>query len=349
MVKRLIADADIVIDNYSAGVLRKLGLDHDTLEKLNPRLVMLSMPAFGIDGPWRETRAYGSTLEQASGMPRVVGLPEDPPTLTHIAYGDPIGGLHAASALLVALYHSKRTGRGQRIVLSQVECMLTMTAPWIIEQSAQGKVAPRDGRGHPAHAPHGCYPCAGEDCWLLVAVASDAQWLDLCHVIGRDDLGTNAALRTAHGRRQSGSEIDQAISAWTAVRSADEAMLALQKYGVPAGVSRAPSDLLEDPHLKARGFWQWIDRAYVGLHPQPSPPYRFDSQPLPKVLPSPTLGEFNYQVLEELLGLSQAEIRGLEELGIIGTTAVPPDKRKSRASTGAASANLPLHPAPFTT
>src|SRR5690606_26583687 len=133
-------------------------------------IIMLSMPAFGADGPWRDCRAYGSTLEQASGLPSVCGRPQDPPSLIHIAYGDPIGGLHAASALLVALYHRQRTGRGQRIVLSQVECMFTMVAPWIVEQSANGRGGERLGTRHPQHAPHGLYRCAGEDAWLLVAV-----------------------------------------------------------------------------------------------------------------------------------------------------------------------------------
>jgi crotonobetainyl-CoA:carnitine CoA-transferase CaiB-like acyl-CoA transferase len=334
LVKRLVADADVVIDNYSAGVLGKLGLDHDTLEKLNPRLVMLSMPAFGIDGPWRETRAYGSTLEQASGMPSVVGRPQDPPTLTHIAYGDPIGGLHAACALLVALFHSRRTGRGQRIVLSQVECMLSMTAPWIIEQSAQGRVSPRSGGRHPAHTPHGVYPCAGEDAWLLVAITDDAQWQSLCTVMSRADLAADPGLRQAQGRRERADELDAAIGTWTQRHAADAAMRVLQERGVPAGVSRAPCDLLNNAHLRARGFWQWIDRAHVGAHPQPSPPYRLDGADRPRLQPSPTLGQFNEAVLSELLGLTSAEIDGLAERGVIGTLAVPPERRKSRASTG---------------
>jgi crotonobetainyl-CoA:carnitine CoA-transferase CaiB-like acyl-CoA transferase len=334
LVKKLVRDADVVIDNYSAGVLPKLGLDHDDLKQVNPNIIMLSMPAFGIDGPWRDCRAYGSTLEQASGLPSVAGRPEDPPTLNHIAYGDPIGGLHAASALLVALYHRQRTGAGQRIVLSQVECMLTMVAPWIVEQSANGTGVKRMGSQHPEHAPHGLYRCAGEDAWLLVAVTRDEQWLALCEATGRADLAADLSLRTAAGRRQAGPRIDEALSGWTLGRVAQEAMETLQAHGVPAGVSHRPIDLLEDPHLKARGFWQWLDREWVGPHPQPSPPYRDSNGALPALRPAPTLGQFNREVLSGVLGLSDAEIDALHASAVIGNRAVPPEQRKSRAATG---------------
>ncbi len=335
LVKALVRDADIVIDNYSAGVLPKLGLDYDSLVQVNPRLIMLSMPAFGTDGPWSDCRAYGSTLEQASGLPSVAGRPDDAPTLNHIAYGDPIGGLHAASALLVALYHRQRTGEGQRIVLSQVECMFTMVAPWIVEQSANGRV-PRLGSRHPQHAPQGLYRCAGDDAWLMLSVTSDEQWAGLCRALDRPDLAADTTLHTAAGRREAHDRLDSALAAWAGRLPADTAMQHLQAQGVPAGVSRAPVQLLDDPHLRARGFWQWIERDFVGRHPQPSPPYRDSLHSLPALRPSPTLGQFNRAVLGGLLGLSATEIDALENEGVIGTRAVPPEKRKSRAATGRA-------------
>lgn len=335
LVKELVQGADVVIDNYSAGVLPKLGLDYPDLQKINPEVIMLSMPAFGVDGPWRDCRAYGSTLEQASGLPSVSGRPDDPPTLNHIAYGDPIGGLHAASALLVALYHKQRTGKGQRIVLSQVECMFTMVAPWIVEQSAQGSVA-RLGTAHPQHAPHGMFRCSGDDEWVLVAVTDDEQWPSLCRAIGNTGLARDASLSTAEGRRAHAARIGEAIEAWTRQRPAQAAMETLQAAGVPAGVSRAPIAMLEDPHLKARGFWQWIDRELVGSHPQPSPPYRDSLRALPPIKPSPTLGQHNAEVLGGLLGLDEEALDALHASGVIGNRAVPAHLRKSRAATGRA-------------
>ncbi len=334
LVKELVKRADAVIENYSAGVLPKLGLDYDSLRHVKPDLIMLSMPAFAADGAWRECRAYGSTLEQASGLPTVTGGPDGPPAMNHIAYGDPIGGLHAAAALLVALHHRRRTGEGNRIDMSQVECMLTMVAPWIAEQSSNGAVAPRMGARHPGYVPHNCFPSRDEDSWILVTAADDTQWCALAETIGRHDLAADADLRTLAGRRKREDEIEAAVAAWSRGLTADEAMQELQRNGVAAGAVRSPLELLDDPHLNARGFWQWIERAYVGRHPQPSPAYRESGRPYAIAHPAPTLGQHNHDVLQGILGLPDAEIARLADLGVIGTRAVPPNMRKARAVAG---------------
>jgi crotonobetainyl-CoA:carnitine CoA-transferase CaiB-like acyl-CoA transferase len=330
LVKALVKDADALIENYSSDVLRKLGLDYSHLKNVNPSLVMASMAAFGATGPWRETRAYGSTLEQGSGLPSVAGRAADPPMMNHLAYGDAVGGLKAASALLVALTHRRQTGEGQHIDLSQVQCMLPFTAAWAIEQSANGRVTPRDGNRHPLFVPHGVFPSAGADKWVMIAATDDAMWAALARVIGLDD----PALASAAARRASEDRIEVALSAWTRTRTPDEAMVLLQRMGVAAGAVRAPMDLIDDPHLKARGFWQWIDRAYVGRHPQPSAPYREDGAPIPVKWPAATLGQYNEEVLTGVLGLSKSEIDGLARDGVIGTEALPPHQRKARAAQG---------------
>jgi crotonobetainyl-CoA:carnitine CoA-transferase CaiB-like acyl-CoA transferase len=330
LAKALIKDADAVIENYSAEVLRKFGLDYAELVKVNPSLVMVSMAAFGATGPWRETRAYGSTLEQGSGLPSVGGRADDPPMMNHLAYGDAVGGLNACSAMLIALLHRRETGEGQFIDLSQVQCMLPFTAAWAIEQSANGSVAPRAGNRHPLYVPHGIFPSAGTDKWVSIAVTDDAMWQSLARIIGIDD----DSLVTAAGRRAQEDRIEAAIAAWTASRSPDDAMTILQQAGVAAGAVRHPKDLLDDPHLIARGFWQWIERAYVGRHPQPSPPYRDESAPIAVRTPAATLGEYNEQVLGGLLGLSQVELERLARDNVIGKEALPPAQRKARAMTG---------------
>ncbi|WP_108661342.1 CaiB/BaiF CoA transferase family protein [Acuticoccus kandeliae] len=332
LTKALVAKADIVIENYSASVLPKLGLDYAALTKVRPDLIMVSMPAFPADGPWREVRAYGSTLEQAAGLPRVAGADGAPPQGSHIAYGDPIGGITAAAALMLALLHRNRTGRGQKIDLSQVECSLAMVAPWIAEQSATGRTTPRMGKGHPAFVPYGSFPCRGEDAWVTLAVETEAEWKGLCTTIGAADLGADASLTTLSGRRPREVEIDAAIAAWTAGRTPEEAMAGLQAVGVPAGIAHRPVDLLKDPHLCARGFWQEMAREWSGPQPYPSPTFREGSGPLPIRRAAPTLGQHNEEVLEGILGLSAAELAALEDAGIIGKEAVPPHLRKSRAA-----------------
>ena len=330
LAKALVKQADAVIENYSAEVLRKFGLDYAELVKVNPSVVMVSMAAFGGSGPWRETRAYGSTLEQGSGLPSVGGRADDPPMMNHLAYGDAVGGLNACSAMLIALLHRRETGQGQFIDISQVQCMLPFTAAWAIEQSANGHVAPRAGNRHPLFVPHGIFACAGADKWVSIAVTDDAMWHALARLIGFDE----PALATAAGRRAHEDRIEAAIGAWTATRSPDEAMVRLQKAGVAAGAVRHPMELLDDPHLKARDFWQWIERAYVGRHPQPSPPYRDGDSPIAVRTPAATLGQYNEEVLGGLLGLSKSQLERLARDSVIGSEALPPAQRKARAMTG---------------
>jgi crotonobetainyl-CoA:carnitine CoA-transferase CaiB-like acyl-CoA transferase len=323
LLKRLVAGAHAVIENYSSAVLRNLKLDYSVLKDVRPGLVMLSMPAFGSNNAWSACRAYGSTLEQGSGLPAITGWPDDPPTMNHTAYGDPVGGFNASAALMVALLHQQRTGQGQNIDLSQVECMMTLAAPSLIEQSASGRTSPRIGNRHRLFVPHGAFRCAGEDDWVTLSITSDPTWRALCALIGREDL---SALDTA-ARRQRQDELEAAISAWTAGRGAVSAMEALQEAGVAAGAAMVPITLDRDPHLIARGFWRRIDRPFIGPHWQSSAAFREGPDAYPIRHPAPTLGEHNDAVLGGMLGLSEVERERLAAAGITGT--IPKPRRPS--------------------
>lgn len=346
LVKELVKHADIVVENYSADVLKKLKLDYGELSRVNRRIIMVSMPAFAADGPLREARAYGSTLEQASGVPSIARMPGGVPGMNHIAYGDPIGGMNAAAAILVALRHRETSGEGQNIDLSQVECMLPMVAPWIIEQSATGRLDSLMGHRHPAYVPYGSFACAGDDAFVFVAVEDDAQWAALCRLIDRPDLAKSLDLAHLAGRRARQDEIETALTAWTSARDAEDVMAQLQQARIPAGVARSPVDLLEDPHLRARGFWQWLDRDFMQRQPNPSPVYRETGKPYAIRRPAPTLGQHNEEVLKGVLGLTDADLAALTQRGIIGTEAVPPNMRKARAAVGQASQAPAVEAAP---
>jgi len=319
LAKQLLAGADLAVDNYSVEVLPKLGLGYEVLSKINPKLVMMSMSAFGSGSIYRDCRAYGSTLEQGSGLPSVVGDANGPPVMSHTAFGDAVGGLNGSAAVLIALIHARRTGRGQFIDLAQIECMVPFAAPWIVAHSIDGKQPVKYGNRHPDFVPHGCFACAGGDNWIVVAVSSDAMWPKLAKLLGRADWAADQTLRRATGRRQIESKIEEAITDWTSTRDPDEAMNALQAAGVASGVARLPIDLLKDPQLHARGFIQEIDRAFIGRHPQPSMPFRETDKPFAIRNPPPTLGEHNREILAGILGLSSAEIDQLARDGIIGT------------------------------
>lgn len=356
-LKRLVAQADAVIENYAADVLPKLGLDYATLRAVNPRLVMTSMCAFGSTGPWRQARAYGSTLEQASGLPTIVGRPEDPPTMGHIAYGDATGGLNGAAATLVALLHQLKTGEGQHIDLSQVECLMPMTAPAMIAASL-GEAPLRAGSRHPAFAPHGCYACQPDahvldwrvqgaplpatveppaegraEGWLMITVTSDAMWQKLARAIDRPDLAEDPALANAAGRKTREDEIDAAIDAWCAQRPATKAMELLQAAGVAAGVARPALDLYNDPHLNARNYWRILRREWIGDFPHSSVPFRDAgaTEGLGVRFPAPTLGEHNVPALRDVAGLPEAEIAMLLANEVTGTEALPPRPRSMAA------------------
>jgi crotonobetainyl-CoA:carnitine CoA-transferase CaiB-like acyl-CoA transferase len=319
LLKRLVADADAVVENYSAEVLRKLGLDYNVLKQVNPGLVMLSMPAFGSDNAWSACRGYGSTLEHASGLPTITGFPDDPPTMNQTAYGDPVGGFNAAAALMVALLHKQATGQGQNIDLSQVECMLPLVAPALIEHSATGHTPPRIGNRHPLFVPQGCFPCSGGDTWIALSVTTDAMWQSLATVLERPDL----AQLTAGERRTQEDTLEQVIAAWTARRDPDSAMTTLQTAGIAAGVVRTPLALVDDPHLIARGFWHRVDRPFIGRHWQSSAAFREGPDAYPVRRVAPTLGQDNEAILCGRLGLSDEEFAALAAAGVIGTVPKP--------------------------
>jgi len=315
LLLRLAATANAVVENYSGSVLPKLDLGYEQFRAVKEDIILLSMPAFGSTGPWAGFRAYGSTVEQASGLPHLNGLSEDPPTMQHVALGDAIGGLTGASALLVALRHQARKGEGQYLDLSQVEGLFPLAAHGIMEYSVTGQPPVRRGNRSTTGAPHGVYPCRGEDEWIVIEVADSSQWHAFKVIVGAPldhiDSMTEAIA--------SAEELDATIASWTTDRDGRELMMQLQREGVPAAATHRPTAILRDPQLEHRGFWQFLNRAVVGRQPNPSSPYRIGDAPFPIESPAPTLGEHNEEVLGGVLGLSGNELARLEELGIIGT------------------------------
>ena len=318
LFKRLVEVSDVVIENYSAGVLPKLGLDWPALSALNPRLVMLSMPPFGAGGPWHHYRAYGSTVEQASGLPHLQGAAGDPPIMQHVALGDPVAGVHAAAALLTAILHQQRTGQGQFLDLSQVEAVTALGLHGIAEQVVTGHPPARTGNRHPLHAPQGVYPCAGEDQWVMLCVDSDAAWARFIEATGIPGLAdgdfSGVASRSTHH-----DAIDERIRDWTSQSNRDDVVELLQSSGVIAAPLLGGREVLDHPQLAARHWWQWMERAIVGDVPHPGAPFRVNGQAEPVKWPAPTIGEHTSEVLGRVLGLSSGDLDELKRLGVIGT------------------------------
>lgn len=317
LLLELVKTAHAVVENYSGDVMHKLNLSYPALQAANPSLILVSMPAFGSTGPWAKFRAYGSTVEQSSGLPHLQGYAEDPPTMEHVALGDAVGGITGASAVLTALRHQARTGEGQFVDLSQVEALHALASHGILEYSVSGTPPARQGNSSPRFAPHGTYPCQederGDDVWLVIQVFNETQWqalVTLCPAL--DEFGDLA------DRQQRSADLDTSLAAWTAPQNGRELMYRLQAAGVPAAVTNTTADLLEDDQLKARHFWQYMQRAVVGMQPNPSAPYRPGTDPTPIDSPAPTLGQHNEAVLGGILGLGEAKLAELQTQGIIG-------------------------------
>ena len=321
---QLVATADAVVENFSGSVLPKLQLDYAQLKSVKDNIILLSMPAFGSTGPWKNFRAYGSTVEQSSGLPHLNGNGEDLPTMHHVAYGDAVGGLNGAAALLVALRHLRRTGKGQFVDLSQTEGLFPLAAHGIMHYAAHGAAPSRQGNDSDEIVPQGVYPCfadteATQDSWILIQIHNETQWQALKNCAAPH-------LDFITDRFSQKHDLDAALSAWTRSQDARSVMYRLQANGVPAAATNKTSELLNDPHLAERGYWQWMERAVVGMQPNPSPPFRSNREPAKLHNPAPTLGQHNQQILIDELGITAAEFARLSKLGIIGNKPRMPSK-----------------------
>lgn len=303
----LIAGADAVVENQAAGVMAKLGLGYERLREVRPDLVMLSMSAFGTGNAWSDTRAYGSTLEQGAGLPHFMGFPDDVPTMAHLAYGDPIGGLYGCAALLTALVHRRRTGEGQLINLSMVETILQFTTPALLAHQRDPTTPLRRGNRHAAFAPHGIHRAAGDDRWLAVAVADRIAFGQLARIIGREDWATDPRFATRAGRHRHDDEIAAAIAAWAAGHDADQAAHRLQAAGVAAAPIAHADEIADDRHLAANDFFIDLVRAFSGPQRQGGIAIRRDGRRLGSRRPAPLLGEHSWAVLSERLGMDRAD------------------------------------------
>ncbi len=320
VLKRLAVTADVLIENYSAGVMERLGLSYRVLSELNPRLVMISMPSFGAEGPERDARGYGNTVEAMAGVTGLTGYHDggQPYTLSN-ALGDPVGGLNGMFAVMVALHERERTGRGQWIELAQVEAAIPLMAEALLDYQLNGKIPPPRGNRHPRYAPHGIYRCAGEDNWIAVGVESEAQWRALLGALGLEELAADPRFATAEARKRNEDALDDALSRAFGSREVEEIARRLIGAGVPAGQVNSAPAVMADEQIQARGFFVPVERAVVGTHLYPGAVARFSQTPLETDRPAPLLGEHNETVLREVLGMSDAEIEALERAGIIGT------------------------------
>jgi crotonobetainyl-CoA:carnitine CoA-transferase CaiB-like acyl-CoA transferase len=315
----LAGGADVVIENFSPRVMDQFGLTADVLLTVNPRLVVVRMPAFGLDGPWRERVGFAPTMEQIAGLAWVTGLPDAPPVAPRGAC-DPLAGVHAAFAVLAALDFAERTGSGQLVELPMLESVLNATAIQAIESEVFGVILGRRGnRGH-GESIQNLYRCAGsDDDWIAVTVRDDRQWHALVELMDRPDW-CDDSLATAGGRRERADEIDGRLAAWFADQPLEAAVQRLAGAGIPAAPVVSPSLVTENLQLRDRGFFEALHHPSTGAGLYPCPPFaRLAGQDRWLRRPPPKLGEHNGEVLRDRCGLTEEELVNLAGAGVIGT------------------------------
>ena len=325
VLRRLIATCDVIVENFTPRVLDQIGLDFAAVQEIRPDAVMLRMPGFGLDGPWRDNPAFAYAIESASGLSWLTGYPDRPPYEPY-SVGDPNAGVHAFNALLLALEHRRRTGEGVLVEAAMVDAALSISAEQVIEYSAYGALLERAGNRGPTAAPQNLYRAADIDefgrldCWVAIAVVTDEQWVRLRGALGSPSWATDPALSAAAGRCARHDLIDERLAAWCEPRSADDIVATLWDAGVPVAKVMQPHRQTELDQLAFRGFFEEVEHPVNGRARLSTVPMRFSGWSGPfHTDPAPTLGQHNHELLAEL-GLTPSEVADLEASGVIGRT-----------------------------
>jgi crotonobetainyl-CoA:carnitine CoA-transferase CaiB-like acyl-CoA transferase len=314
LARELVAQSDIVANNYRAGVMDRLGLSYAELLQIRPDIIYLDMPAFGNEGPARDFGGFGAAIAAACGLHYLSGNPNRLPVGTGTHYPDHIlNPLHAAIALLAALRHRRMTGDGQHVELAQFESSVNGVGYALLTFLTTGEVMERQGNRDGTHAPRAVLRCHGEDRWCAISVLNDEQWLALCAVIGRSDWAVDASLATAEDRLKNQGDLEKGLEEWTREHDAYEVMMRLQAAGVPSGVVQNAADVIErDPNLRAR-HWVYLDHVEMGKALYDGPCALLSETPARLHRAAPLLGGDTDDVLENVLQLTPKEIKFLRE------------------------------------
>lgn len=313
IAKKLVAWSDIVVESFRPGVMKRLGLGYEDLRLIKPDIIMLSTTMQGQTGPHALQPGYGNQLVGLCGFPSVTGWPDRDAVQPYGAYTDSIAPYYGVAALVGALLYRNRTGKGQYLDLSQYEAGVQFMSAPLLDWAAKGRETGREGNASPCAAPHGAYPCLGDDRWCAIAVFDDAEWQGLCRAMEKEELIHDHRFVTLSDRKQNEAELNKLVEEWTMNHNAYEVMVKLQSVGVPAGVVVSNQDLFEDPQLIERECFWTIDHSVLGPYPHPSPSFKLSKTPAEPRMPAPCLGEHTELICKEYLKMSDEEFTQLGE------------------------------------
>jgi benzylsuccinate CoA-transferase BbsF subunit len=318
VAKDLVSWADVVMENFTPGVMDKWGLGYEALTKIKPDIIMVRQNGFGTEGPYKNLAAFGMILAAIAGIPNYIGWPDRGPLPVGVgAYTDSISPRFASAALIAALDYHDRTGKGQLIDLAQFETALYFFLPGLLDAAVNDREPARNGNAVAHAAPHNVYPCKGKERWCTIAISNDDQWAALCKAIGKPDLATDQRFVALQHRKENENALDVMIEAWTIDRTPEEVMSALQAAGVPAGIVENASDIFEDPQLRSRGLFWPMEHSEMGMFTHLGASMVLSKTPAQASAPSPCIGEHNEYVLTKILGKSDEEFIELLAAGVL--------------------------------
>ena len=323
ILKKLIGMSDVILENFSPRVMANFGLHYDAIKEIKSDIIMLSMSAYGQTGPYRDYVGYGATIEPVAGLSELAGYPDGPPTELDSNISDPSASFHGAGAILAALLYRDRTGKGQYIDLSEMETVMTFIGGQILDYTMNERVQGRIGNNHPWMAPHGCYPCKGEDKWVAIAVRSEEEWRHLCTAMDEPEWTKDKRFSDMLSRWKNQDALNKCIGAWTSNFGHYEAMHTLQGMGVPAAAVLNMKEIFFDEQVKERGFFEVVDHPEVGPRPMPGMSFKMSKTPGAIRKSGHLLGEDNAYILGKLLSITESEMAQLTEAEVIGKQPIP--------------------------
>lgn len=331
----IVAISDIFAENFTPRVIKNFGLEYDDLRKVKPDIIMVSSTGYGHTGPWSSFGAIGYGTEATSGLAHMTGYKDAPPILPEIPYADYTAAEHTTFAIVTALLHRTRTGQGQFIDVSQAQALSATIPEALMDFTVNGRIRERIGNGSYSFAPQGCYKCQGHENFIAISAKTEAHWSALCDVLGVSEWTQDSRFTTAETRLSNRAILNEIIASKTQMWDKRDLERELQARRVPAGAVLDGKELLFDPHLKSRDFFETAkhhESTGMPTLPYSSRPWKFSKTPGRISSSAPLLGEHNRWALSDVLGRSEENIQTLEESGVIGTapTRAGPDPQSSR-------------------
>ena len=318
LAKRLIGISDVVVENFSTGTMEKLGLGYETVRRFKPDIIYLSLGAFGSTGPMKEFTGFHSVINLFSGLAALTGYPGGHPRILGGFFPDASSGCYCILAVLEALYHRSKTGEGQYIDVAMTEALATIIPEAVMDYTLNKREAQLVGNRDKDKAPHDVFRCRGDQKWVAISVATDAQWGTLCQVMGHSEWAEDPRFADSANRWEHQDDLYPLIESWTQYRTPYEVMTTLQNAGVAAAPVLDSGEVMGDPHMLERGFVDWVDHPETGRRPITTLSWSINGERLTHVRHAPLLGEHSHYILQELLHLPEKEVRRLTDTGVVG-------------------------------